>query len=151
MSHGARRMKRAVSPPSPRRTSQKSVEATRQAHGLSRFSSSSLKTGTNAEESAGVGHERANEVRDLERDREGVDRALDAEVAPDDDLADEPEDPGGARGDGEDGGRAGEAARRWRAPVARPGRRASASVAPRLELAAVAWVSGRRAAAWGGS
>ena len=39
-----------------------------------------------------VGDERPHEVRHLEGDREGVDLALDAEVAARDDLADEAED-----------------------------------------------------------
>ena len=45
-------MKSAESAPRPRSISQKSVEATRQARLRSPFSISSLKTGTNAEESA---------------------------------------------------------------------------------------------------
>ena len=45
-------MKSAVSPPTISRKSQKMVEATRQARAFSPFSSSSLKTGTNADESA---------------------------------------------------------------------------------------------------
>ena len=45
-------MKRAVRPPSTSRTSQKTVEATRQARRRSPFSSRSLKTGTNAPERA---------------------------------------------------------------------------------------------------
>ena len=45
-------MKSAETAVSPRSISQKSVEATRQARFRSPFSSSSLKTGTNAEESA---------------------------------------------------------------------------------------------------
>ena len=45
-------MKRIVALPSPRRIIQKSVEATRQARARSPFSRSSLKTGTNAPESA---------------------------------------------------------------------------------------------------
>ena len=52
MSSGASRMKSAVTPPRTRRMSQKSVDATRQARARSPFSSSSLKTGTNAPESA---------------------------------------------------------------------------------------------------
>ena len=49
---GANTMKSAVSPPRPSSISQKRVDATRQARLRSPFSSSSLKTGTNAEESA---------------------------------------------------------------------------------------------------
>ena len=45
-------MKSAVSPPSPSSVSQKSVDATRHARCFSPRSSSSLKTGTNAPESA---------------------------------------------------------------------------------------------------
>ena len=45
-------MKSAVSPPRPSSTSQKRLDATRQARLRSPFSSSSLKTGTNADESA---------------------------------------------------------------------------------------------------
>ena len=52
MSSGATRMKSAVSPPSPSSISQKRLDATRQARLRSPFSSSSLKTGTNADESA---------------------------------------------------------------------------------------------------
>ena len=52
MRSGAARMKTAVNPPSPRSTSQKSVEATRHARAFSPRSRSSLKTGTNAPESA---------------------------------------------------------------------------------------------------
>jgi hypothetical protein len=52
MIHGANTMKRIVALPSPTRIIQKSVEATRQARARSPFSRSSLKTGTNAEESA---------------------------------------------------------------------------------------------------
>ena len=52
MIHGAMTMNSAVSPPSPSRTSQKRLDATRQARLRSPFTSSSLKTGTNADESA---------------------------------------------------------------------------------------------------
>ena len=52
MNSGAMRMKRAVTPPPIRRKSQKIVDATRQARAFSPFSSSSLKTGTKAEERA---------------------------------------------------------------------------------------------------
>ena len=45
-------MKSADTPPRPSRVSQKSDEATRQARLRSPFSSRSLKTGTNADESA---------------------------------------------------------------------------------------------------
>ena len=52
MIHGATRMKIAVSALSPSSISQKSVDATRHARLRSPFSRSSLKTGTNADESA---------------------------------------------------------------------------------------------------
>src|SRR5215211_1083083 len=52
MTHGASSMKRAVMPVRPRRTSQKRVEATRHARARWPFSSISLNTGTNADESA---------------------------------------------------------------------------------------------------
>ena len=45
----------------------------RQARARCSFSSSSLKTGTNAARERHVRGERPHEVRDLERDREGVD------------------------------------------------------------------------------
>ena len=95
-------MQSAVSADSPSSSSQKTVDATRHARAFSPFSSSSLKTGTNAADERRVGHERAHEVRHLERDREGVDLALDAEVAARDDLADEAEDAREAGRDAED-------------------------------------------------
>ena len=52
MTSGAKTIRSAVIAPRPRRRSQKRVEATRQARLRSPFSSSSLKTGTKAEESA---------------------------------------------------------------------------------------------------
>jgi len=52
ITHGATRTKSAVSAVSPRSISQKRLEATRQARLRSPFSSSSLNTGTNADESA---------------------------------------------------------------------------------------------------
>ena len=52
MTSGAIRMKIAESAPRPSSISQKSVEATRHARFRSPFSSSSLNTGTNADESA---------------------------------------------------------------------------------------------------
>ena len=58
----------------------------------------------------GIGEQGANEVRDLERDRERVDLAVDAEVVGRDHLAHEAEDPGEAGRDREDQGRAGEPA-----------------------------------------
>ena len=83
---GAARMKSAVIPPTTSRKSQKTVDATR--HALLPFSSSSLKTGTNADDRA-VGDERADEIRDLKGDGEGVDRPACTEVVRRDDLADE--------------------------------------------------------------
>jgi len=52
MIHGAMTMNSAVSPPRASRTSQKRLDATRQARFRSPFTSSSLKTGTNADDSA---------------------------------------------------------------------------------------------------
>ena len=52
MRSGAIRIRTAVSAETPMRTSQKIVEATRQARAFSSLASSSLKTGTNAPESA---------------------------------------------------------------------------------------------------
>ncbi len=64
----------------------------------------------------GVRDERPEEVRELERDGEGVDLAAGAEVVRRDHLADEPEHAREARGDAEDRGRDGEPApRRQRA------------------------------------
>src|SRR6185503_9807337 len=73
----------------------------------------------------GVGDERAYEIRNLERDRERVDRAARTEVIGGDDLADEAENAGHAGGDGEDRGRDGEAPPRRVAALAgrRLGRR----------------------------
>ena len=53
--------------------------------------------------------ERADQVRNLEGNREDVDVARDSEVPPDDDLPEEPEDPRPCCRQREDGGRAGEA------------------------------------------
>ncbi len=80
MIHGANTMKRIVALPSPTRIIQKSVEAIRQARARSPFSRSSLKTGTNAEESAASATSAAHGVRDQEGDLERVDGATDAEV-----------------------------------------------------------------------
>ena len=68
-----------------------------------------------------VGDKRANQVRNLEGDRERVDVARDAEVVPSDDLADEPENTREAGGDAEDRRRVREAASL--AERVRPGRR----------------------------
>ena len=70
---------------------------------------------------SGVRSQRAHEVRNLERDREGVDLALDPEGAPHDDLADEPEDPRETRDRREDGGRP-------REPPPRPARGLAATL-----------------------
>ena len=91
MNTGAARMKTAVIPPTMSRKSQKTVDATRQARAFSPFSSSSLKTGTNADGERRVGDESADEIRDLERDGEGVDRPACAEVVRGHDLPDEAE------------------------------------------------------------
>ena len=56
----------------------------------------------------GIRDERANEVRHLEGDREGVDLACGAEVVRGDDFSDEPEDAGETRRDREDRGLPGE-------------------------------------------
>ena len=53
--------------------------------------------------------ERADQVRNLEGNREDVDVARDSEIPPDDDLPEEPEDPRPCCRQREDGGRAGEA------------------------------------------
>ena len=74
-------------PPENSRTSQKTVEATRQARLRSPFSSRSLKTGTNAPDRAASASSARIEVRDLERNRERVDLAVDAEVVGGDHLA----------------------------------------------------------------
>ena len=58
----------------------------------------------------GVGDERADQVRDLERDRERIDRAGGAEEVGGDHLAHEPEHAREAGRDSEDGGRDGEPA-----------------------------------------
>ena len=110
MIQGASRMKSAVSAPRPSRKSQTSVEATAHARRRSPFSSSSLKIGTKAAESAWSATSDADEVRHLEGDREGVDRPLDAEVAADDDLAEEPEDAREAGREREERRRPGQAA-----------------------------------------
>ena len=59
----------------------------------------------------GVGEEGADQVRDLEGDREGRHRAADAVVAGGDDFAAEAGDPRGGGGDREEGGGAGDPAR----------------------------------------
>ena len=68
-------MKSAVSAPRPSSISQSRLDATRHARLRSPFSSRSLKTGTNADETRRVGDERADRVRDEERDLERVDLA----------------------------------------------------------------------------
>ena len=67
-------------------------------------SSSSLKTGTNALRERRVGDQRADQVRDLERQRERRRGAARAEVAGGDDLADQARDAGKTRREREDQG-----------------------------------------------
>ena len=95
-------MKSAVSPPSPSRSSQKSVEATRQARGAVAFLQQIAEDGHERAREGCVGDQGADEVRDLERDRESVDLPAAAEVVGGDALADETGDarePGGDRED----------------------------------------------------
>ena len=106
-------MNSAVSPPSPSSISQKRLDATRQARFRSPFSSSSLKTGTNADESAASATSARIEVRHLEGDREGVDLAGRSEVVRGDDLADEAEDAREAGGEREDRRRPARAGCAW--------------------------------------
>ena len=86
-------MKRAVSPPT---TEQEEPEdGRRDAPGarLLPLLEQLAEDGHERGRERGVRDERADEVRDLEGDREGVDRAARAEVVRGDDLADEPEHP----------------------------------------------------------
>ena len=89
-------MKSAVSPPTTRRKSQKTVEATRHARAFSLLEQLA-EDGHERRRERRVGDERADEVRDLEGDREGVDRPAGAEVVRGDDLADEAEHAGKPR------------------------------------------------------
>ena len=75
MTSGASRMKSAVRALRPSSSSQKTRRGDAPGARSSPRSSSSLKTGTNARRERGVGDERADGVRDLERDGERVDRA----------------------------------------------------------------------------
>ena len=79
----------------------------------------------------GVGEEGADQVGDLEGDREGRHRPVDAVVAGGDDLADEAGDARGRGGDREERGRAGDppglAARRGSRGSSSPGSKASAA------------------------
>ena len=68
MISGAASIRSPVTSPRTTRTSQKRVEATRQARSRWSFSSSSLKTGTKAALSAESADERADQVRHLEGD-----------------------------------------------------------------------------------
>ena len=110
ITHGAIRMKMHVRAVSPSSINQKRLDATRQARRRSPFSSRSLKTGHEGGRERGVGDERADQVRDLERDRERVDRAGGAEEVGRDHLAHEPEHAREAGRDPEDRGRDGEPA-----------------------------------------
>ena len=117
MSSGAIRMKTAVSAPRPSSISQSRLDATRHARLRSPFSSRSLKTGTNADETAVSATSARIVFGHEERDLERVDLALDAEVVLGHDLADQAEH---AR----DRGREREDRRRDREPARlRPGER----------------------------
>ena len=100
--HGAIRMKSALSAVRPSSISQKRLDATRQARLRSPFSISSLNTGTNADDKAASATQGADQVREVGRNRERVDLALRAEVIRRDDLADQPEHAREPRRDRED-------------------------------------------------
>ena len=93
ITHGAITMKSAVRPPSPSSISQKIDEATRQARFRSPLTSRSLKTGTNAAESA----ESATSDRTVFGIRKAISKALIGPLIPNrcglPDLPHEPEDP----------------------------------------------------------
>ena len=111
ITHGATSMKSAVSPLRPSSISQKRLEATRQARLRSPFSSRSLKTGTNAEESAASATSARTRFGIWNATVNALIAPGGAEVVGGDHLADEPEDarePGGER---EDRRRPGEPAR----------------------------------------
>ena len=74
-------MKRAVSAVRPSRSRKKRLDATRQARGPLALLEQLAEDGDERGRERGVRDERPHEVRNLEGDREGVDRALDAEVA----------------------------------------------------------------------
>ncbi len=104
MSTGASRMNSAVSSPRTTVIRRIRVEARRNASRRFLSSSCSVKTGTKAACSAASANSERTRFGQLEGDRERRHRPLDAEVARGDDLADEPGDPRGARGDAEEGG-----------------------------------------------
>ena len=89
ISTGATRMNSSVRTVSASRISPASAAASWTASRLRLCSSSSEKTGTNAARERGVGDERADQVRDLEGERERRGRAGRAEVRAGDDLADQ--------------------------------------------------------------
>ena len=90
MTSGAARMKAAVRAVSASSSSQKTVEATRQARAALALLEQLAEDGDERARERRVRDERADEVRHLERDRKGIDPgALDAEVTARDDLADE--------------------------------------------------------------
>ena len=107
ISTGASRMNASVSVPSATSSSPASAAASWSASRRRLFSSSSEKTGTNADDERRVGDERADQVRDLEGERERRHRAGRAEVAAGDDLAREARDAREAGEDREDDGVAG--------------------------------------------
>ena len=78
------------------------VEARRNASRLLPASSCSVKTGHERALQSGVGEQAADQVRDLEGDRERRHRRADAEVARGDDLADQADDARGAGRDAEE-------------------------------------------------
>ena len=92
--------------------SQKRLDATRQARLRFALLQQLAEDGDERRRERRVGDEGADQVRHLERDREGVDLPGGAEVVGGDDLADEPEDPGEPGGERED-------RRRPREPAAR--------------------------------
>ena len=93
-------MQNAVSPPRPSRKSQNRVDATRQARRLLALLEQLGEDRDERRRERRVGDERPEQVRNLERDREGVDLARGAEVVGRDDLADEAEHAREARGGG---------------------------------------------------
>ena len=106
---GAASTKIAVSPVVKRRTSQKIVDATRQAREPLALLEELAEDRHERAGEGGVRDERAHEVRDLERDRERVDPSRGAEGVRGDHLADETEHAREAGRGAEDRGRAREA------------------------------------------
>src|SRR6266542_3306662 len=100
MIQGESRMNSAVSPPSPSKTRQNKLDATR-ACPLA-FDEQLAEDRNERRGERRVGDEGAHRVRDQGRDLERVDRADGAEVVAGDDLADEPEDPREPGGERED-------------------------------------------------